>query len=141
MTDRVLVPYDDSPLADEALEFALERFPDADLTVLYVIEIPDQQVTLLAGPELQLPVTDRARSYATAVLENAVELAADRDRTVETAIETGKPANRIVATATEGNYETIVMGSHGRTGLSRALLGSVAESVVRRAPVPVVVVR
>ncbi|OVE83053.1 universal stress protein [Natronolimnobius baerhuensis] len=141
MADRVLVPYDGSPLADEALEFTLERFPDAAITALYVIEIPAQHVSLLDGPELQLPVTDRARSYATMILEEAIELAAAHDREIATTLEAGKPEHRIVARVSDDAFDLIVMGSHGRDGLSRLLLGSVAEAVVRRAPVPVVVVR
>ncbi|NGM70678.1 universal stress protein [Natronolimnobius sp. AArcel1] len=141
MADRVLVPYDSSPLADDALEFALERFPDASITALYVIEIPERHLTLLAGPELQLPITDRARSYAADILEDATDVAGAYGRKVETQIETGKPDRRIVALATDKPYDVIVLGSHGRTGLSRVVLGSVAEAVVRRAPVPVVVVR
>ena len=53
----------------------------------------------------------------------------------------GKPAREIVSYAEKGDVDHIVMGSRGRSGLSRLLLGSVAETVVRRAPTPVTVVR
>jgi nucleotide-binding universal stress UspA family protein len=54
---------------------------------------------------------------------------------------TGDPANEIVRVAKEEGVEMIVMGTHGRTGLMRFLMGSVAEAVVRRAPCPVVTLR
>ncbi|RQG95470.1 universal stress protein [Natrarchaeobius chitinivorans] len=141
MADRVLVAYDATPLADDALEFAFERFPDAELTALYVVEIPDSHWAILEGPEIRLPITERAHDHATEVLEGAVELAAEYDRGLTTEIETGKPDQRIVDLAADEGYDAIVLGSHGRSRVSSALLGSVAERVVRQSPVPVAVVR
>ena len=63
-----------------------------------------------------------------------------RSRTVVAAIE-GRPADVVVETARDGQYDLIVVGSHGRTGIQRVLLGSVAEAVVRWADRPVLVVR
>jgi nucleotide-binding universal stress UspA family protein len=53
----------------------------------------------------------------------------------------GEPAAEIVEAAQDGKYDVIVVGTHGRTGLADVLLGSVAERVVRRAPMPVITVR
>jgi nucleotide-binding universal stress UspA family protein len=53
----------------------------------------------------------------------------------------GNPAAEILSAAREGNCDLIVMGTHGRTGLNRLLMGSVAEEVVRKAPCPVLTVR
>jgi nucleotide-binding universal stress UspA family protein len=60
---------------------------------------------------------------------------------VDTTAEVGGPANAIVECAEEESVDHIVTGSHGRSGVTRILLGSVAETVVRRSPVPVTVVR
>lgn len=141
MADRILVPYDGSPQATEALELALEDYPNASVIALYVIEIPDGRWAQLVGPELQIPVTERAEEYAAEILESATEIAAERDRSLETEIATGEPDHRIVAHAEEESVDLIVIGSHGQEGISRLLLGSVAENVVRRSPVPVLVVR
>ncbi|WP_323173945.1 universal stress protein [Natrialba sp. PRR66] len=138
---RILVAYDGSEPATAALEFALETFPDAAITALYVIPIAETTVEPLEGPELRLPVTEQAREYATDLLEEATALAASADRELETEVAAGKPERRIVDRAADEGYETVVIGSHGREGVSRVLLGSVAESVVRRSPVPVAVVR
>lgn len=139
--DRVLVAYDGSPLADDALAFAFNRFLEADVTALYVIEIPDSYWLILKGPEMRLPVSEKAQEHATDVLEGATELAAEYDRKLTTEIDTGKPEHRIVDLAADGEYDAIVLGSHGRAGGSQVLLGTVAERVVRRSPVPVAVVR
>ena len=53
----------------------------------------------------------------------------------------GEPAAEIVAAAEDGKFDVIVVGTHGRTGFAHMLLGSVAERVVRRAPMPVITVR
>ncbi|SDJ90949.1 universal stress protein [Natronorubrum texcoconense] len=141
MADRILVGYDGSDPSAAALEYALETFPEATITALYVVQIPAGTVAALEGPELRLPLSERGREHATDVLEGAIERAAERGRDLETEIATGKPDHRLVEHAVDEGYDTIVVGSHGRDGVSRLLLGTVAESVVRRAPMPVVVVR
>jgi len=60
---------------------------------------------------------------------------------IETAVVVGRPAREIVRYADDHDIDQIVMGSHGRDRASRVLLGSVAETVARRAPVPVTIVR
>jgi nucleotide-binding universal stress UspA family protein len=72
-----------------------------------------------------------------------VELAADLDpgREVETAIEVGSPARTILAYVDDHDVDHVVMGSHGRSGVSRLVFGSVAEQVMRQSPVAVTVVR
>ncbi|WP_121743529.1 universal stress protein [Natronorubrum halophilum] len=141
MADRILVPYDGSPQATDALEFAFETFPDATVIALYVIEVPDGRWAQIVGPELQIPVTERAQEYAADILEPATEIATEHGRSLETDVVTGEPDHRIVAQAEEESVDLIVIGSHGQKGVSRVLLGSVAEKVVRRSPIPVLVVR
>ena len=72
---------------------------------------------------------------------SATQRAAERGVDLQTAIETGRPSRMIVSYAEENDIDHIVIGSHGRTGASRILLGSVAESVTRRSSVPVTIVR
>ena len=140
MSDRILVAYDGSPPARNALEFAFDEFPDADVTALYVVEIPEGYLGVIDGPDISVPLTDKAREHADSVLEPARALAAERGRDLETDVDSGKPDHRIVERALEDDYETIVLGSHGRQAISRVVLGSVAERVVRRSPIPVAVV-
>lgn len=118
-----------------------DEFPDATVIALYVIEMPDGRWAQLVGPELQLPVSEKVEEYAADILETATELATEYDRSLETNVVTGEPDDRIVAQAAEESVDLIVIGSHGKEGISRVLLGSVAETVVRRSPVSVLVVR
>ncbi len=140
---HVLVPVDDSDRAMNALEFVLENYPDASITALHVIN----PSTFPAGGFESGITTDldsirkNKRNQAEQLLETFRERAADRGVGIETAIVTGKPTKRIVDYAEDNDADVITIGSHGRTGASRVLLGSVAEAVVRRSPIPVTVVR
>ncbi|SDJ90733.1 universal stress protein [Natronorubrum texcoconense] len=138
MSDRILVPYDGSPPAKKALEYAFEKFTDSDVTALYVVPVPDGYREMFVETEERVPVDEESGQT---ILEDAAELAAESGHELQTELDTGKPDHVIVEHAADEGYDTIVMGSHGRAGVSRLLLGSVAENVVRRATVPVVVVR
>lgn len=139
---HVLVPLDGSPLADAALDEALELF-DCRVTVLNVVTPIDAAMSeggvLDAGEDRRESARERAESVA----ERAKTRASAADRTVETVVETGDPAEHILAYADEHDVDRIVMGSHGgqRSGLARRLLGTVATTVVGQAPVTVTVVR
>jgi nucleotide-binding universal stress UspA family protein len=63
------------------------------------------------------------------------------DHEVETVTDVGRPSRTIISYVEDNDVDQVVMGSHGRSGMTRILLGSVAESVVRRSPVPVTIVR
>ncbi len=139
---HVLVPLDGSPLADEALGQALELF-DCQVTVLNVVTPIDAAMS--EGGILE-PGEDRrenARDRADRVVERARAQATEADRTIETAVVTGDPAEAILGYVAANDVDHVVMGGHGgeRSDISRRLLGTVATSVVGEAPVSVTVVR
>ncbi len=140
--DHVLVPLDGSPLADEALSHALAVF-DCRVTVLNVVTPLDAGMT--EGGVLE-PDASREREAETRA-ERLVERARDRaeatDRSVETATDTGDPAETILAFVADHDVDHVVMGGHGgeRTGIAERLLGTVATAVVSGADVTVTVVR
>ncbi|AXG06368.1 universal stress protein [Haloplanus rubicundus] len=140
MTDHLLVPMDSSPMAKRALEHALSTRPDARVTVLYVIDYIEESygARALIGTE---KLRDRAQQRAEELFEEATEIADEFDEAIQTETVVGDPAREIVAYAEDHDIDQIVIGSHGRSTMSRILLGSVAEDVTRRAPVPVTVVR
>jgi len=140
--EHVVVGYDGTPQSETALAFVCQRHADARVTLLYVIN----PVAAGYSAEVSLPTaasewyeTERARAEET--LTAARETAADRGVDAETAVEVGRPATAIVEYVETADADHVVLGSHGRTGVSRVLLGSVAEGVMRRSPVPVTVVR
>ena len=142
MSDRVLVPFDGSPLAERALAHATESAPGRAVTAVYVINPLD---SVLAVETHGIPVAESwyedEQERAGALLATAADLVADRGVEIETAVLTGQPTREILEYAEEHDVDRIVVGSHGRDGVERAILGSVAETLVRRARVPVTVVR
>lgn len=145
MARHVLVPIDGSDPAWDALEHALERYSGERITVLHVADPTAGMHTGFESgyfdQELFEQALDRGKSLCERARERLEEREATSGTVLETAVETGRPARTIVRYAADHDVDHVVIGSHGRTGVSRVLLGSVAESVVRRAGVPVTVVR
>jgi len=142
MAEHVLVPLDGSAQAWTALEHALTEHPDARLTLLTVINPVEAGYSAeTAFPSAAEEWYQAATADAEDRFDEAAELAAEHGVSVETALEVGRPSRVIVEYLGESDADLVVMGSHGRKGVSRILLGSVAETVVRRSPVPVTVVR
>ncbi|UHQ98446.1 universal stress protein (plasmid) [Natrinema zhouii] len=141
MPDRILVPVDGSNRSDDALEYAIETFPGASITALHVLESGRGDIGTLSGMTGDIPDDGPELERSEEILESARRVAAERDTEIETERGRGRPDRLIVKRAEEDDYEMIVIGSHGRDGVARVLLGSVAEKVVRRSSVPVLVVR
>ncbi|ELZ22202.1 universal stress protein [Natrinema limicola] len=144
MARHVLVAVDDSAQSTDALEFACEEYSDATITALYVLDPGDfyavsgVEGTAMANyDEIQRHHEERAEQ----VLEEARRQAAEHDVELETDHVVGSVSRSIVDYADEHDVDHVIVGSHGRTGASRILLGSVAETVARRSPVPVTIVR
>jgi len=142
MADRILVAYDESPQAEAALLHALAVYPEAAITVLHVTD-PREWVYVddLGGGYYSEEAYEQAQASAETLLTDAEALARDHGVEVDTAREVGRPANAIVGYAEAHDVDHIVIGSHSRTGLSRFLLGSVAEAVARRSPVSITIIR
>jgi nucleotide-binding universal stress UspA family protein len=140
--ERVLVAVDESDQSDEALEWALSTFGDAELVALHVIDPVQGGASVGTGvPTASEAWYEDAEERAETLLADVAERAGERGVAVETRTEVGRPATVIVEVAEDADVDHVVTGSHGRSGVSRILLGSVAETVVRRSPVPVTVVR
>jgi nucleotide-binding universal stress UspA family protein len=138
MPSHVLLPFDGTPQSEAALSFVTEEWPDAAVTLLYVIDPVTAGFARRALPGSSETWYENARGTARECLDEARELAG---RPVETRIEVGSPVRVVVDVAGEDAFDHVALGSHGREGVSRILLGSVAEGAVRRSPVPVTVVR
>lgn len=136
--DEILLASDASDAAEAATGHALrlaEKF-DARLHVVYVLDVAEPSPDLddtAEHPELK---AKRERAF-----NGPTERAERVGVTVTTAGVRGSPSDALVAYANEEDIDLIVMGTHGRSGLDRILVGSVAEHVVRNAPAPVVTVR
>jgi len=137
---RVLVPLDGSDPSWTALDYALEQHSDEDIVVMHVVNpvaglysgegFSDYEQLISAGEERAERLFDEARETAT-----AASVAIDTETRI------GNPTEMILECVEDLDIDQIVIGSHGRSGVSRVLLGSVAEAVIRRSSVPVTIVR
>jgi nucleotide-binding universal stress UspA family protein len=139
---NVLVPLDGSPLADEALSHALETF-DCGITVLNVLTPIGSGMSESGVRERGDERLREAEARAEAVVARATERAGGYDGEIRTVIETGDPAEVVLAFIEGNDVDHVVMGGHGgeSNGLVSRLLGTVATKVVSEAPVTVTVVR
>ncbi|MFC7202333.1 universal stress protein [Haloferax namakaokahaiae] len=141
MYDRIIVPIDGSDGSERVATHAaaLAAVHGAELHGIYVVN---------AGSFAGLPMEsswegldDLLRADAEAAVELVERAAEAHDVPVETHVLEGTPSREIVKFAERGDCDLIVMGTHGRGGIDRLLLGSVAEKVVRASKVPVLTVR
>ncbi|AGB36014.1 universal stress protein [Natronococcus occultus] len=135
----VLVAYDGSAAAQQAVEYAFDSHADEEIILLRVVEAADGSTE--AGVNLLQEALRDREEKAAGELENATAAIDTEDVVFRTETAVGKPEREVVEFASANNVDHIVVGSHGREGVSRVLLGSVAEKIVRRSPVPVTVVR
>jgi nucleotide-binding universal stress UspA family protein len=135
--ERVIVALDGSASSKTVMSraFALNRTYGLALSFLSVADIPSH----LYG--LDAKVAGEMINEARQVLEPVHKVAEKENITSDFLVREGKPGEIIVLTAKQKNSGLIIIGSHGRTGMKRLLMGSVAERVIGNAPCPVLVVR
>jgi len=137
--ETILVPLDGSRLAEAALEPALELLKDSPGATLVLLRAVEATTLPGADPvDAQVAVVREAESYLESI---AARLARQGVSSVKTSVWYGPPAPSIVGAAQARRASIIVMSTHGRSGLGRLILGSVAESVVRGTRTPILLVR
>jgi nucleotide-binding universal stress UspA family protein len=138
MYERILVPIDGSRQADRALDHALDLAEtyDAEVHLLFVVDVASVPNEIEAASVEERLDRYGERTTATAA-ERAEESGVER---VLTKVARGTPHRAILDYADGNDADLIVMGTHGRTGIDRYLLGSVTEKVVRLADAPVLTV-
>lgn len=143
---RILVATDFSPGSVRALEWAafLARPQRATIEVLHCWEMPRYMAPdtlVFVPPESPHAVAKAIETGARKEMERFLAESARLEIPLGSRLERGDPAEVICRVAEKGGFDLVVMGTHGRSGFSHLLMGSVAEKVVRRAPCPVVTVR
>jgi nucleotide-binding universal stress UspA family protein len=130
---------DDSEMAVRALEYALEAHPDAEITALHIVGEPSAMMGKAVGLALEDNIEEAAERHAAEIFERAREIAQSHGVDISTDVAWGSPAKVIVKEA--DSFDTVVIGSHGGSLADRLFVGNVAQTVFRRSPVPVTVVR
>jgi nucleotide-binding universal stress UspA family protein len=137
---KILCPVDFSEPSRQAMHAAMELAsePGVQVTLVNVYEVPTRPFDAFVSPSDIEAIASASRQ---ALAEWAREARGKGAAEVETVAASGVAWDRIVNLARDGGFDLVVIGTHGRTGLAHALLGSVAERVVRHAPCPVLVAR
>ena len=139
---KILLAVDDSRFSEAALEAVIAQFspPDTEVTVLHVVEpitlSSPPEMSPSYAPELEIPVKE-----AHELVEREVQKLRAAGFKARGEVETGDIRGKILDAAAELGADLIVPGSHGRKGVQRFLLGSVAENVARHAHCSVEIVR
>ena len=136
MIHRILCPVDLSEASKRALQYALAiaRWHESEITVVHVEDVLLHAATVEAGGHPDMV----ERQYQ--ALRDFIEEAGGTSRNVRLHIASGRVVSRILEHATRDASDLIVMGTNGRSGLARAVLGSVTEGVVRQAAIPVLTI-
>jgi len=139
---RILVPTDFTETSDRALDWAMgiAARVGASVTVMHSYEIPIvgfPDGAIVATPEIASRIADASR----AALESSVAQRSGRGVPLDSVLREGVAWEEINAVADAIDADLVVIGTHGRRGLARALLGSVAENVIRTAHRPIVTIR
>jgi nucleotide-binding universal stress UspA family protein len=141
MYDTVLFPTDGSETATEAAAHAIDLADrhDADLHVLYVVD--HHRVSQMA-PKLGTDhIKQTLQQEGERVTSETADRAASEGLETTTSLREGSPGDAITTYAKAIDADAIVMGTNGRTGMDRLLLGSVAERVIQTADLPVLTVK
>ena len=142
MYKRALVPLDGSPLAEAVIPFLMEIASPLQMSI--VLLRVREPIPQLVGDGVRHALLDVGETYARDLEAYLTSIAAPlraRNVDVSYAIRSGRPDEEIVAAARDAGADLIAMSTHGRSGLGRLLFGSVAEQVLRRADVPVLMIR
>lgn len=140
---KILVPTDFSTDADMALDAAIELATrwQASITLLNVFQPMAYTYPTGTGIYTSLPIDHVIKDQLEGLVRLQQRTLAKGVKQVEIEQRTGHPATEVCNLARDGGFDLIAMGTHGRSGISRVLAGSVAERVVRMAPCPVLTTR
>jgi nucleotide-binding universal stress UspA family protein len=138
---RILAPIDFSEVSNRSLDYAVDLAAQikASVSVVHVYEIPVYAFldgAMITPPDVAADLADRAQRS----LDAAISARRNRGVDISATLANGSPRDEILRLAKEGDADLIVMGTHGRRGLPRALMGSVAERVIRTSEIPVLTI-
>ena len=138
MYDRLLFPNDGSEIAASAFEYAFEITSEHDATihVLAVVDTTDESIARTGEG-----VIDDLEGRGERIVHEAADRATERGVSVVPEVSHGIPHETIVEYSEKVDIDLVVVGTHGRTGFDRYLLGSVTEKIVCTSPIPVLTVR
>ncbi len=139
--ERILVPIDFSEMTEAVIEHAcyLGRQLGSRLTLMHVVHVPplaeaSTWLDPVISPSIEQDIRKQMKEKSTSRMTEIAESCKAEGVETDTVIKIGIPFDEIIKAIGDRDIDLVVMGTHGRTGLSHIIIGSVAERVVRRAP-------
>ena len=142
MYRKILVPLDGSALSESVLEHVIAIASGCKVPEVVLIRVSqplDQTVTIAVDYETASELDNAHREEAVSYLEQVATGLKEKGLLVNTVVIKGKPAEEILNYAQSSGVDMIIMSSHGRSGATRWVLGSVADKVIRHSTVPVII--
>jgi nucleotide-binding universal stress UspA family protein len=141
MFTKIVVPVDGSEPSNEAVKLALRLASEGQAEVIFVHAVELHKIVALAAPAPMDPsyAIDAACAAGRELLDQMEEQAESAGVRVACELPEDEVISSVLEVARQRKADLIVVGSHGRSGIPRALLGSVAEGILRRSPIPVLV--
>ena len=141
MYKKILVPLDGSPLAETVLPHAeaLAKSQGAEIIILRVPNMPAPGL-FSRNPGMAIGIIEEMEIEADKYLQQEADILSREGVKVSSLLREGPVPDTILAAAQETHADVIAMSTHGRTGIQRWLLGSVADEIIRHAHVPVMVI-
>jgi nucleotide-binding universal stress UspA family protein len=138
---RIVVGTDFSDTAEAATDYAVElaKKLGAEIVLVHGYEIP--AYAFPEGAVIQAELQDRLAKVSEEALASAVKARDKSGVPIRSVLRAGPPWHEVIAVAEEEKADLVVVGTHGRRGIARMIMGSVAERVVRGCPCPVLTVR
>lgn len=137
MYERILLPTDGSDESSAVLEHAIDLAGQYDATLEGLFVSDERSYSGITADKNREQIQKAQKTAGTEALERVRSRAESEGVDVSTSQRVGLPPEEIIERIETEAIDLVVMGTHGRTGLQRALLGSVAENVIRQSPVPV----
>jgi nucleotide-binding universal stress UspA family protein len=139
---KILAPVDFSAGSRIAVEYAvaLAKALNSTVTLFHAHEMPGSMNSIVPGADNEVDAGLERAAAMQRLEAMRAEMQKETDVEIRVMVQRGSPAKEIVSYSLSGGFDMIVMGTHGRTGLKRVVMGSVAEAVVRRALCPILTV-
>src|SRR5579872_728142 len=141
MFNKIVVPVDGSEPSNAAVDLALRIAAEIKIPIAFVHAVELSRIAALSGPSSIDPsiAIDAACQAGEAILKEAKEKAAAAGVSATSELMQDECVRSVLGAVRQSKADLIVVGSHGRSGIARALLGSVAEGILRHSSVPVMV--
>jgi len=142
MYKKILVPLDGSELSESVLDHVITIATGCQVPEVVLVRVRkplDDNVRMALDPEIAIKLDEAYHDEVVNYLEGVAETLKQKDISIKLEVIEGDPAKEIIKYTKDNDVDLIIMSTHGRSGVSRVVFGSVADKVIRQAEIPVLI--